>query len=159
MLSRRERSPATVAAQGRVFHCTLRGDPDSVRRALGAVRRALESAPCAPGWSPTAELVLAEVLNNVVEHGYRGAGGLIELTVCTCPEGLFCTVTDDGWPMPGGALPDAAAPCPARCAEMLPEGGFGWLLIREFASDLSYGRRGARNHLRFLLPSQQNTRF
>ena len=31
----------------------------------------------------------------------------------------------------------------------LPEGGFGWGMIRDLTDDLSYRRDGARNELRF----------
>lgn len=96
----------------------------------------------------TTELVLAEVLNNVVEHAYSAVPGMIEVEVQRTPNRLRFHISDTGLPMPGaepppGRLPDIAA------FEDLPEGGFGWFLIRCLAEDLRYSREDGSNRLSF----------
>lgn len=101
----------------------------------------------------TVELVLAEVLNNVAEHAYSGQGGLAEVTLGRTRSGLFCLVSDRGQPMPAGQLPagqlhEGTSDDPAD----LPEGGFGWHLIRSLTRDLAYVRRDGQNRLSFVVP-------
>ncbi len=128
------------------------GDPAAVRRALSHVMVRLHGALEDPIDRATVEIVLAEVLNNVAEHAYGGGGGRIELWLRWSADGLGCVVLDDGRPMPGGRLPTGAPP---RLADDLPEGGFGWQLIRRLARDLCYCRSGGRNRLSFSLPLGQ----
>ena len=55
--------------------------------------------------------------------------------------------------MPGGRPPAGRLPDGADCALVdLPEGGFGWHLIRTLTRDLAYVRSGGCNRLSFLLP-------
>lgn len=143
---------APRAGPGRApFHAIFAADAQSVRCALGAV-----TARLVPGFGDeaagTAEIVLAEVLNNIVEHAYGGGGGPVELRLDGVPGGLLCTVTDRGRPMPGGALPKGRPQAPPARIEDLPEGGFGWILIRDLAEDLHYTRSGGRNVLTLRLP-------
>lgn len=96
--------------------------------------------------------VVAEVLNNIVEHAYAGADGSgdIRLRMWRHGPSVAVEVTDTGLPMPGLALPEG------RLAEIgagddLPEGGFGWFLIRSLTDWLIYDRVGAENRLRFCM--------
>lgn len=96
----------------------------------------------------TTELVLAEALNNVVEHAYARYAGLIEVEVHRAADELRFDILDQGLPMPGaeppvGHLPEVGA------FDDLPEGGFGWYLIRSLVNDLAYQRVGANNRLSF----------
>ena len=127
-------------------------DPLAVRSALGGVLQGLSYLDLSPDLRGTLELVLAEALNNVVEHAHGGRGdGAIEMRVAhDAARGaatLMCELIDDGAPMPGDGLPSPPVPEAAD----LPEGGFGWLLIRELARDVDYARQGERNRLRFRL--------
>lgn len=99
----------------------------------------------------TVQIVLAEVLNNIVEHAYAGqeAGAEIEIALSRAPEGLWCHVVDQGRQMPGDSLPEGNLP--PFSADDLPEGGFGWHLIRLLSQDLAYRRSEGRNHLTFRL--------
>ncbi len=130
----------------------MTSDPLSVRDGL---RLALQSAPLSllnPGDRSTAEIVLAEVLNNVVEHAYSGQAGPIRLWLDHEPGRLRCRIEDEGAPMPGGCLPAGRLPDTAELAE----GGFGWHLIRSLALDLQYERAGGTNRLHFDLPAEQS---
>lgn len=98
-----------------------------------------------------AELVMAEALNNIVEHAYAEKAGLIEIAVDLGADGLECTITDHGAPMPNNTLPQGKA-YDYDTMDELPEGGFGWFLIHSLAQDLQYSRFRDQNFLRFRLP-------
>jgi serine/threonine-protein kinase RsbW len=96
----------------------------------------------------TVEIVLAEVLNNVVEHAYARYPGQIEVAITPGNDFLFVRIVDEGLPMPGGDPPDGGlADLPN--GQELPEGGFGWYLIRSLSQDLTYLRDGHQNVLSF----------
>ena len=96
----------------------------------------------------TTELVLAEALNNVVEHAYARYKGQIEVEVRRDPVQLRFNIADQGLPMPGAEPPEGDLP-PVGAFEDLPEGGFGWFLIRSLSQNLVYRREGERNLLSF----------
>ena len=129
---------------------TIPGEAGSVTDGLRALFSAqpLQSLP-ADG-KGTAEIVLAEVLNNIVEHAYARHSGEIEVTLSRDAGGLLVQVVDTGLPMPDGTPPPGGLPA-LGAEEDLPEGGFGWHLIRTLSRDLEYRRDGARNLLRFRL--------
>jgi serine/threonine-protein kinase RsbW len=128
--------------------------PDAVRGALTRVTAGLGAEGVSVEGRDDAELVLAEIMNNIVEHAYADAeDGEIELTIWSERKGLVCEVVDAGRAMPRETLPAGTAAevdCPRR---ELPEGGFGWFLIRELTSEICYARDGAKNRLRFFLGS------
>ena len=98
------------------------------------------------------ELVLAEALNNVVEHAYTpGIPGPVSLVVRHRRASLLFEVRDKGFPMPNGRAPDGKNPTKEVVQSTLPEGGFGWFLIRELANDLIYDRQDDENILIFRL--------
>ncbi|MFP4273637.1 MAG: ATP-binding protein [Paracoccaceae bacterium] len=131
----------------------------AVRRALAEVLAALALRPGLPEERlpeerrQTLELVLAELLNNVVEHACASdRPGAIVIRGRRAGSALCFEVSDDGGPMPGGALPSGMLPdLDTPCAD-LPEGGFGWCLIRSLTEDLRYCRSAGRNHVSFRLP-------
>lgn len=94
------------------------------------------------------QIALAEAVNNVVEHAYSGREGGTILVECSLQDTLLLVeIQDAGHPFPGGKLPEGR---PARLPEKredLPEGGFGWYLIRELASDIKYNRVMDNNQL------------
>lgn len=98
--------------------------------------------------SDSLRLCLAEALNNVVEHAYSGDGsGQIDVTLKLGAGGFDVTVADGGAPMPGGVVPAGEPGMDRRDLERLPEGGFGWFLIRNEVDRLAYERRCGRNFL------------
>lgn len=118
--------------------------PEAVRRALLGIRQALvqrdHPAKDDFGW----ETLLAEILNNIVEHAYaEEAGHEIQADFEFTHSRLAATIHDTGRPMPAGNLPSGAGVSP----EDLPEGGFGWFLIHELAERLDYSREDGRNLL------------
>jgi len=136
-----------------VFPCTQA----NVRRALASIMAGLGAMRLSEDDSSTVELVLAEVLNNVTEHAYRDAGpGMIELHLKQGDAGLSCQVIDNGGVMPLNTPPQGSLPNPNRPLEMQPEGGFGWFLIRQLTSDLTYMRCSSSNILSFRIAVGQS---
>lgn len=99
----------------------------------------------------TVELILAEVLNNVTEHAYAEGPGPVELSVEMQRRALACQIVDRGRPMPTGDAPDPPLP-PIEPMVNMPEGGFGWHIIRCLTSELTYRRVGKRNTLSLMVP-------
>lgn len=122
----------------------------SVRRALETVTGSLAALSLEPEELGTVELVLAEALNNVVEHAYgEGERGWISLECAQRPDGLHFTILDEGKPMPDGVIPmGLRVPLPEEL-EALPEGGFGWFLIQDLSHGVQYLREGDVNTLKF----------
>ena len=98
----------------------------------------------------TVEIVLAEALNNIVEHAYATTEGQIAVRLRHLSPDLWCEIADGGLPMPDGTLP-AGVLHRLNPGDDLPEGGFGWFLIRSLAQDLAYCRKQEHNLLCFRL--------
>lgn len=145
-----EHAPRMTACTAGDLRLTLAADGESIRAALAILAAHLSAAGLAPDHCATAELVLAEVLNNVAEHAYAGQGGQVAVALRIEPAGVRCRVTDRGHPMPGGAPPEGLLP--ALHPHDLPEGGFGWFLIRELSRELRYARIAGENVLSFVVP-------
>lgn len=137
------------------LHLEIAADPVSVRDGL---RKMLALPPLAglkPGERGTAELVLAEVLNNVAEHAYANLTGTVRITLSPVAAGIQCLIVDQGVAMPGGSLPAGRLPGgPGTPLDDLPEGGFGWHLIGTLTRDLAYARIDGDNRLSFTLPRE-----
>ncbi|MFN3844409.1 MAG: ATP-binding protein [Paracoccaceae bacterium] len=129
-------------------------DPLAVREALRALFDRLTMGHMHDDARDTAQIVLAEALNNVVEHAYAKFPGEIDVTIDLSPHGLTCRIMDVGLPMPGAVLPDGILE-PTSTSDDLPEGGFGWHLIRTLSEDLQYRREGELNLLTFRISVKQ----
>lgn len=135
----------------RTLRLDLSADPLCIRAALVQ----LMADPALQGIDDDsrqiAELVLAEVLNNIAEHAYGGQDGPVSLCLRLRMGELSCRVVDGGHAMPDLRLPQAALPSlDDPCA--LPQGGFGWPLIRGLTRRLRYRRQRLCNILLFSIP-------
>lgn len=138
-----------------VITCEIDSTPEDVTRTLQGINGMLAEEGTAPPPESSWELVIAEVLNNIVEHAYQDrAGGRIILTLRFLPDRLNVEFTDFGIPMPSGAPPEGAPADLDVATEDLPEGGFGWFLIRSLTEDLAYCHDGNSNHLTLSIPLQ-----
>lgn len=119
-----------------------------VRDAVAGLRHALSAAGIDDDTAGSVELVAAEALNNIVEHAYPDAqAGQIEIGAYIDPSMLYLTIIDAGGPMPDTRPPPRAeAQQPDSLCE-LPEGGFGWSIIRQLCEEVQYRRHGQQNHL------------
>lgn len=119
----------------------IAADPQAVRDLLVALERGAVMAALSQDTRESALLVLAEALNNVVEHGYHGDRGWIGLRPVPGRAGLEWRIIDSGRPAPDLAqrrdvMPDGMA-----------EGGFGWPLIRALTDEVRLSRRRGWNVL------------
>lgn len=125
----------------------------AVRRALSSLTTELANLPLTQEDLSSVELVIAEVLNNIVEHAYGGnADGQIALSWTFGATGLLFRVEDKGNPMPDCKLPPPYCFSRLRNRTRPPENGFGWLLIQRLAYNVVYRRHGSRNILTFRMP-------
>ena len=142
-----------------VFSGHLEASADAVSAHLTGMRRELALRGHPDAAEPDWELVLAELLNNIVEHAY-GAGPIagVEYWLMFAADGLAGRLVDSGAPMPGLALPAGVqAPLDGPVAD-LPEGGFGWNLIRRLTTRLEYRREDGRNLLDFAMHGHMQDR-
>ncbi|WP_166434057.1 ATP-binding protein [Roseovarius spongiae] len=131
---------------------TLTADGGAIRACLARIRGFLLRSDLAPETCGTIEIVLAEVLNNLAEHAYpANAPGPVHVTLSREASLMHVTIRDHGAPLPGLCLPKGAAPVLDVARTELPEGGFGWFLIRTLAHDLEYRREGEENRLSFVI--------
>ncbi len=136
------------------FHSSKGATLLDVRRAMQCLRNRLIAAKVSQIEISSAEIVLAEVLNNIVKHAHQGVeNGWFDIH-CYLPVsgGLFFTCRDNGTAMPGGAPPGGVMPSIARAGAELPEGGWGWALIRRLTTDLDYMRIDGINLVNFTIP-------
>ena len=136
------------------FEVTLEASADAVRAALGHIRDELADRGLSQENLEIVELVLAETLNNVVEHAYAGLpqAGLIGVRGAYAPDDLRFRITDLGKPMPGFTLPMGEPFNVLDITDDLPEGGFGWGLIRLQGLSTPATPRRAANLLALRVP-------
>lgn len=141
---------AEISTEPPPHRIVLPGTPIAVRHALCDLRNHWRLVGLSETLSATAEQVLAEVLNNIVEHAMPDrADGIIQLSLRTAKDCVTCGVRDNGTPLPDGILPDKDVAPPAPDPGDAPEGGFGWFLIRSLTTDLSYRWVKGWNELHF----------
>lgn len=133
------------------FAVSVHSDSLAVREALRRLLVGLAPLNLDPEELSSFELVLAEILNNIVEHAYpEGAdAGTIDIVCSQATNGLHIVIRDRGRPMKGDRLPEIAPRDLDVAHQELPEGGFGWLMIGALTRDMTYRRVGDENHLSF----------
>lgn len=151
-LNQQEPRPSNSAAGGALVRTTFLSTFENVREAISNASAALSGAGLSEEDLHSAQLALAEALNNVAEHAYDPEDpGEITLILRHGRAGLLVEIRDKGRAMPGGRPPAADTLPEGETRADLPEGGFGWYLIREIARDLIYDRRDGENFLIFRL--------
>lgn len=139
-------------ASGTIFAAAFPGTPTGVRDALYKIRSRLIAFRTGEEERFSAELVVAEALNNIVEHALAGLQSpAFCLSMQRMHDGVRIEIRDQGRPMPEDCPPLGEAPTLPVDLEELPEGGFGWFLIRQLARDLEYKRIAGENVLSFRL--------
>lgn len=134
-----------------------------VRRTIHQATDALSKEGLSAEAVGSVEIVLAEALNNIVEHAYDEANpGKINLVIKQRRSSLLFEISDKGNPMPNGRAPLGNHPMSEFSTDPMPEGGYGWFLIRELVRDLIYDRREDHNYLIFRMaieaPPKENSR-
>jgi len=154
LMNRADALQQHVASQNHGIKFAFQANELAVRKVLDDTIAALRFLDLSGEEYGTIELVLAEVMNNIVEHAYASApDGMIELKITPGDKGLNCELRDEGQPMPNGVVPLGHLPAvnmgPMADICDLPEGGFGWFLIRDLAHNLEYSRQDGNNILTF----------
>ena len=131
------------------FELCVQSGEMAVREALGGFIACLEPLALDIEEISTVELVLAEALNNIVEHAYPAEQEDRPICIsCTHRrDGLHVTVSDKGTAMPDGQTPVGMAQDVDVDLMDMPEGGFGWFLIKDLAKDVRYRRECDENKL------------
>lgn len=135
------------------FHLEFESSPIAVRTALGRIIDGLGPLSLDPEEIGTIEIVMAEALNNVVEHAYPEGDppGPVEIDCAHRDSGLHFRVIDRGRPLPNGDMPIGEAARVDVDMMDMPEGGFGWFIIKDLAREVQYQRRGEHNVLNLRL--------
>ena len=121
---------------------------ESVVRALEKLRRVPWRIDAGPDLMSSLQIVLSEALNNIIEHSCSGlTDSWFRLSCDFDGDAVSVVIEDDGRPMPGAALPEGLAPSLSVPTDELPEGGFGWFLIRSICSNVRYSRKNSINRL------------
>ncbi|HEX7892164.1 MAG TPA: ATP-binding protein [Ramlibacter sp.] len=98
-------------------------------------------------------IALAEVLTNIVEHGYAGLGGpAIDVAWSASGSGFVVEVRDAGQPIPRDRL-DTAGPSTTFGFDPtdiggLPEGGMGLGIVKTAFDHVAYSSKAGVNRLR-----------
>ena len=100
------------------------------------------------------ELVLAEVLNNIVEHGGKNAQKKTISMRWSNTDQLCITIIASGPCIPSEIITNANMPDPHVGFNNLPEGGFGWALVNAICYKVCTKRRGSFNTLRLYFSKQ-----
>ena len=136
-----------------LFALNVAATPAGVRHALLQTIGHLKNLGVAPAVLSDTELVLAEVLNNIVEHALVAKTDTsFSLQLWHRGTQLEFMTQDSGKPMPNHMLPAAGMPNLNVKRADLPEGGFGWPIFLTLAQNICYRRAGRTNALRFDIP-------
>jgi serine/threonine-protein kinase RsbW len=129
----------------------------AVRHALLRIDTALQTKGVDRDLRHRAQIALAEACNNIVEHAYpfdTTGDALIVIDVAGDRGGLQIALRDRGGAMPGGQMPGDDLPSlDLNDPLALPEGGFGWPILRRMTRAISLSRDNGQNILRFRLPA------
>ncbi len=88
------------------------------------------------------DLCIVEMVSNVVDHSYGGAGGEIRVDLGLSGDAATVTITDAG---PAFDPLSVAAPATPASLDDATVGGYGTHMVRSPADDCRYERRDGRN--------------
>ena len=144
------------SGQSLTFATTISASELNIRAALADLRDWLAEARVARNAWGMIELVVAEALNNICEHAYCGRpDGQIALEASHYDGQVRVVLRDRGREHDGGTPPQGHRPPTMGPTARLPEGGFGWFLIRELTVSQHFVRRGGENRLELTFPPDQ----
>jgi len=118
------------------------------RGGVGTVVERLRSMGLPAARADDVQIALSEAVNNVVEHAYADTTpGDVDIGCNLDTEQLWISIRDAGLPLPNETLATRKPADLSGPREDLPEGGFGWFLIRELTSAVTYERDNGTNRL------------
>lgn len=142
----------------KTFACSFTATNLDARKGIQSVVSKLRSLGVPGARVDEVQIALTEAVNNVVEHAYEDTTpGDVRIRVELAPERLWISIQDAGSPFPQGELPEGKPADISGPTDSLPEGGFGWFLIRELASQVQYERSDGNNNLSLCFEIQVTT--
>ena len=131
------------------FSIAIAESQDAVRDGIAQAMLRLAPLGLPRDAASSVELVLAEALNNTIEHALQRVTRKTQIEIRGDYKTgvLHLTIIDQGKPMPNGAVPTGPAPKLDVDMPNIPEGGFGWYMIHSLARKIEYMRVGNTNHL------------
>lgn len=94
------------------------------------------------------ELAMAEALNNVAEHAYaERRDGWVAMQIAVAQAEVCLSIFDRGAALPDGGVPSREPNPEGMAIADLPEGGFGWYLMRTLARRVDHCRMNGMNQL------------
>lgn len=118
-------------------------DQDALDQVFEAMDRVAEDDdwPVAPAYQ--VRLALEELVLNVINYGFDGSEGRIDIDISSKPGAVTIGISDNGKafdPTHDARKPDVHAPLDER-----PIGGLGVHLVHEMMDEFSYARKDGRN--------------
>lgn len=130
------------------FACSFLATELDARSGVGSVVEQLRSMGLSEARTNDVQIALSEAVNNVVEHAYAGvAPGDVRIRCKLNNNQLWVNIHDAGMPLPDERLPAGKPVDLSVPTADLPEGGFGWFLIRELTTQIQYERQSGNNQL------------
>lgn len=126
-------------------------DLDQASEAVARAGRWLEGERVDPECIGDVTLVLAEALNNVIEHAYgTETSGDIQIKGTLRALTLSLQIVDKGKPFDGP--PDEVVLNTEKYdLSDMPDGGFGWFLIKSLTEDVHFSHDGDKNKLTLVI--------
>ena len=123
------------------------GKLSEASRAVSQVGEWLAQDDVSPEKIGDITLVLAESLNNVIQHAYGpGTEGPIEVRVSRWRSTVSMQIVDSGTRF-DGPPEEAILNTVGHAVADMPEGGFGWFLIKTLTDDIHFWHAGGQNKL------------
>jgi serine/threonine-protein kinase RsbW len=132
---------------GPAFHRDIQNCQSLVPNLLGDVCKWLVQVGVSHEKITDVQIVMAEALNNVIEHGFASDNsGHIGIDIEVANGSIVAEISDNGKEF----TPPEANQTPLQDNDdfdHLPEGGFGWILIREITTSYTFHRIANENRL------------
>lgn len=133
------------------FTWEIAATEQGTRGALAEIMMRLRALGVTDEQAGAVEIVLAEAVNNIVEHAFQNVDpGMALIRARLSGNTLQVFLVDEGAEFPGAELPEGKPTNIDTALDNLPEGGFGWFMIRTLTRNVRYRRWRARNHLRLV---------
>jgi len=144
--------PAPQTSEPYSFCLHVVPDPLSVRAALEEFDQWLGGHNVDADGRGTTQIVLAEILNNIVEHGQLSSHQGISTSISLISDGVFCKVKDEAPTFRALETPAVNADGMCGASIQLAEGGYGVFLVQSLARNIRYCEVERGNHLEFVIP-------
>lgn len=136
------------------YVATLRSIQDEVSLTVSQVENWLLKKRVSADYLGNVALVLAEALNNIIEHACAYSKDMqIAVKIWMDRTGVMLKLVDNGREMDNLPVKKEMNGHLVGLDD-LPEGGFGWFLIYSLSEEISYTRTKDRNELFIRVPSR-----